>query len=68
MDPRSIAWAYFAEGTWTEEARHVPADAWIEPDLPVSLVEHSLASLNRGTVLTMLWAVPVTLAATPQAA
>jgi hypothetical protein len=68
LDPRSIAWAWFADGTTTAERREVPVDAWIEPEPSVSLLEHSLVSINRGTVLTMLWAVPVEFAATPPAA
>jgi hypothetical protein len=68
LDPRSIAWTWFAYGTTTAEPREVPVDAWIEPEPSVSLLEHSLVSINRGTVLTMLWAMPVMLAATPPAA
>ena len=68
LDPRSIAWAYFAGGASTREAQHVPTAAWIEPEAPVSLLEHSIASFDRGVVLTMLWALPVALAATPHVA
>lgn len=68
IDARSVAWAYFAGGDSTLEARHVPAAAWVDSALETSLMEHSIVCHDRGTVLTMLSTVPVALAAIPDAA
>jgi hypothetical protein len=58
IDPRSVAWAYFEDGTLSLEMQLVPAAAWLDAAVEVRLVEHSIASHERGTVLTMLWVPP----------
>lgn len=55
LDPQSLAWDFFTRGTLDESARHVPAQAWIDATDDAELVEHSHASREYGTVLSLLW-------------
>lgn len=55
IDPESVAWDFFAKGTLDDRAQPVPADAWLDTDAEVDIVEHSIASPQHGTVLSLLW-------------
>jgi hypothetical protein len=54
VDPRSLAWDYFQRGTLCSGVEHVPAAAWLDDPAEGPLLEHSIASHERGTVLTLL--------------
>jgi Zn-dependent peptidase ImmA (M78 family) len=54
VDQRSLAWDYFQRGTLCSEVEHVPAAAWLDESAEGPLLEHSIASHERGTVLTLL--------------
>jgi hypothetical protein len=54
IDPRSLAWNYFNGGLLRSQLRPVPAAAWLKAPDDMPLMEHSIASYERGTVLTML--------------
>lgn len=56
LDPGSVAWEFFQHGTLDERAQPVPADAWVDTCAEVDLIEHSTASYEHRTVLSMLWA------------
>jgi IrrE N-terminal-like domain len=62
IDPRSLAWDYFADGTLSPAPRAIPAAAWLDASAELPLMEHSIASHARGTVLTMLWEPSATVA------
>jgi hypothetical protein len=62
IDPRSLAWDYFVGGTLHPAPRAVPAAAWFDAAAELPLMEHSIASHARGTVLTMLWEPTTTVA------
>ncbi len=55
IDPESVAWDFFARGELDDRAQPVPADAWLETSTDVDIVEHSIASPEHGTVLSLLW-------------
>jgi hypothetical protein len=55
LDRATLAWDYFAGGTLAAEAQPVPADAWLDTSRTFDLVEHSVASHELRTVLSMLW-------------
>jgi len=55
IDPESVAWDFFAKGTLDDRAQPVPADAWLDTSAEVDIVEHSIASPQHGTVLSLLW-------------
>jgi hypothetical protein len=55
IDPESIAWDFFASGRLDDRAQPVPADAWLDTSVEVDIVEHSIASPEHGTVLSLLW-------------
>lgn len=54
VDQRSLAWDYFQRGTLCAGVEHVPAAAWLNDAAEGPLLEHSIASHERGTVLTLL--------------
>jgi hypothetical protein len=56
IDPHSVAWDFFVKGALDDEgAQPVPADAWLDTSVEVDIVEHSIASPQHGTVLSLLW-------------
>jgi hypothetical protein len=55
IDPESVAWDFYTRGTLDDRAQAVPADAWLETNAEVDIVEHSIASPQHGTVLSLLW-------------
>ena len=55
IDPQSVAWDFFENGSLDVRAQHIPADAWLETTVDVEIVEHSVASAAHGTVLSLLW-------------
>ncbi len=55
LDPQSLAWDFFSRGMLDESARPVPAQAWVDAPADAELVEHSHASREYGTVLSLLW-------------
>ena len=55
LDPQSLAWDFFTRGTLDESARHVPVQAWVDAGVDTELVEHSHASREYRTVLSLLW-------------
>jgi hypothetical protein len=54
-DPDSVAWDFFQRGKIDDRAQPVPADAWFETEADVEIIEHSTASDEHATVLSMLW-------------
>jgi Zn-dependent peptidase ImmA (M78 family) len=54
VDRRSIAWDYFKRGVLRHGMQLVPGAAWLDSATDGPLLEHSIASYERGTVLTML--------------
>ncbi len=62
LDRQSVAWDFFAGRRLDDRAQFVPADAWLDTTESVDIVEHSLASHEHGTVLSLLW-VPEVVAA-----
>jgi hypothetical protein len=55
IDPHSVAWDFFVNGALDDAAQPVPADAWLATSIEVDIVEHSIASPQHGTVLSLLW-------------
>lgn len=55
IDRESVAWDFFERGTLDVRLQHVPADAWIDTSREVEIVEHSVASQQHQTVLSLLW-------------
>lgn len=55
LDPESVAWDFFVKGMLDDRAQPVPADAWFDTTAQVDIVEHSIASPQHGTVLSLLW-------------
>ena len=55
LDRDSVAWDFFENGVLDVSAQHVPADAWLETSSEVDIVEHSIASVEHATVLSLLW-------------
>ena len=55
LDAASVAWDFFAKGAIDDRAQPVPADAWFDTAADVEIVEHSIASKEFGTVLSLLW-------------
>jgi hypothetical protein len=55
IDPHSVAWDFFVRGELDDRAQPVPADAWFDTSAEVDIVEHSIASPQHGTVLSLLW-------------
>ncbi len=55
IDPQSVAWDFFATGQIDDRAQPVPAHAWLETSSEADIVEHSIASRQHGTVLSLLW-------------
>lgn len=55
IDQGSIAFEFFMHGRLDEKAQPVPADAWIDTTAEVDLIEHSTASYEHRTVLSLLW-------------
>jgi Zn-dependent peptidase ImmA (M78 family) len=55
LDPASIAWDYYQTGDLDDRPQQVAADAWFRTSADVEIVEHSIASKELGTVLSMLW-------------
>jgi len=53
LDPQSIAWDFFTSGKLDERARPVPVEAWVDAT-GAELIEHSHASREYGTVLSLL--------------
>jgi hypothetical protein len=55
IDPHSVAWDFFVRGELDDSAQPVPADAWLDTSAEFDIVEHSIASPQYGTVLSLLW-------------
>ncbi|HEX5058140.1 MAG TPA: ImmA/IrrE family metallo-endopeptidase [Kofleriaceae bacterium] len=55
IDPHSVAWDFYVRGELDDCAQPVPADAWLDTSIEVDIVEHSIASPQHGTVLSLLW-------------
>lgn len=55
LGPASIAWDYYATGHLDDRPQPIAADAWFRTSADVDIVEHSIASRELGTVLSMLW-------------
>ena len=55
LDPASLAYEFWERGEIEEREQFVPADAWFATSAPVDIVEHATASVEHGTVLSMLW-------------
>jgi hypothetical protein len=55
IDPDSVAWDYFARGEIDDRSQLVPATAWFKTTSDVDIDEHSIASKELGTVLSMVW-------------
>lgn len=55
LDPDSVAWDFFQSGKIDDRAQPVPADAWFGTSADVEIIEHSIASEEHATVLSMLW-------------
>ena len=55
IDPESVAWDFFANGRLDDRAQPVPADAWFDSSREADIIEHSIASPQHGTVLSLLW-------------
>ncbi len=55
LDPGSVAWSFWGQGTVDERERRVPATAWFPTSVDVEIVEHAVASHEFRTVLSMLW-------------
>lgn len=55
IDPASVAWDYYEKGDLDDREQTVPADAWFRTSASAEIVEHSVASKELGTVLSMLW-------------
>jgi uncharacterized protein DUF955 len=55
IDPHSVAWDFYVKGMLDDCAQPVPADAWFDTSIEVDIVEHSIASPEHGTVLSLLW-------------
>jgi hypothetical protein len=57
VDPSSVAWDFFQCGEIDDRPQPVPvpADAWFETSAEVEIYEHSIASRDLGTVLSMVW-------------
>jgi Zn-dependent peptidase ImmA (M78 family) len=55
LEPASVAWDFFQAGKIDDRAQPVPADAWFETSADVEIIEHSIASEEHSTVLSMLW-------------
>ena len=55
LDPESVAWDFFVTGAIDDRAQPVPADAWFDTTVEVDIVEHSIASPEHGTVLSLVW-------------
>lgn len=55
LDASSIAWDFFAKGAIDNRPQPVPADAWFDTSADVDIVEHSIASTQFATVLSLLW-------------
>lgn len=55
IDPLSVAADFFTKGEVVREPQLVRADAWLETDRDVDVVEHAICSPQHGTVLSLLW-------------
>jgi hypothetical protein len=55
IDRMSVAWDYFATGEIDDREQRVPAEAWLPTSSSAEIVEHSIASKQLGTVLSLLW-------------
>jgi Zn-dependent peptidase ImmA (M78 family) len=55
LDRDSLAWDFFERGVIDDRAQHVPVDAWLDSSIDVEIVEHSIASAEHATVLSLLW-------------
>ncbi|MEJ7597427.1 MAG: ImmA/IrrE family metallo-endopeptidase [Kofleriaceae bacterium] len=55
LDRDSVAWDFFASGQINDRAQPVPADAWFDTSAQVEIVEHSHASHEHRTVISLLW-------------
>jgi len=55
LDSSSVAWDYFAKGVLDDRPQPVPADAWLDTPAEAEIVEHSIASTEFATVLSLLW-------------
>jgi hypothetical protein len=55
VDPLSLAADFFAKGSIVDAPQLVRADAWLNTELDVDLVEHAICSPPHGTVLSLLW-------------
>jgi hypothetical protein len=55
LERDSVAWDFFERGVLDERAQDVPADAWLDTSTEIDIVEHSIASPQHGTVLSLLW-------------
>lgn len=62
IDRGSVAWNFFMHGQLDERAQPVPADAWLETTADIDVIEHSTASYEHRTVLSLVW-VPESVAA-----
>jgi len=56
------AWDFHPIGKLDEREQPVPACAWFKTEAGVDVIEHSICSVEHGTVLSMLW-VPEAVAA-----
>ena len=55
VDPTSVAWDFYERGAIDDRAQPVPADAWLATSAEVDIFEHSIASREHSTVLSLLW-------------
>jgi len=55
IDPHSVAWDFYTKGAIDDREQPVPADAWFDTSVDVEIIEHSTASTEHGTVLSLLW-------------
>jgi Zn-dependent peptidase ImmA (M78 family) len=55
IEPESVAWNFFQTGKIDARAQRVPADAWLTTSAGIDIYEHSIASEEHGTVLSLLW-------------
>jgi hypothetical protein len=51
----SVAWDFHTTGRLDEREQPVPAHAWLDSSAEVDIIEHSIASREHGTVLSLLW-------------
>ena len=55
LDNRTLAYDFFQGKEIPDETAEIDGDAWVETRRMESIVEHSIASLTYGYVLSLLW-------------